>query len=79
MPGRGSDLGAELNLARKDCADKCTEKQDCLSFEHSDTKSLCNLNRIAEPTKGSNQDFVACVKQLGMHLIQFRDFRVRAP
>ena len=69
MPGRGSDLGAELSLARQDCADKCTEKQNCLSFEHSETKTLCNLNRVAEPTKGPNQDFVVCVKRHGMHLI----------
>ena len=76
IPGWGSDLGRRLRLSRLECAIKCNEIRDCLSFEQSESKNLCNLNRIAEPTKGSDQDFVACVKQLGMHLIQFRNFRV---
>ena len=65
LPGWGSDLGERLYLSRQQCADKCSKHRDCLSFEHSKTKNLCNLNRIAEPTKGPFEDFAFCVKQKG--------------
>ena len=63
IPGWGSDLGGRLRLSRQECADECSKNQDCLSFEHSDTKQLCNLNRIAEPTQVLFEDFAFCVKQ----------------
>ena len=65
IPGWGSNLGGRLTLSRQECADECNKYQDCLSFEHSDTKELCNLNRIAEPSQGPFQDFAFCVKQKG--------------
>ena len=65
LPGWGSDLGERLYLSRQQCADKCSKHRDCLSFEHSKTTNLCNLNRIAEPTEGPFEDFAFCVKQKG--------------
>ena len=62
----GTSMGSALSLTRQECADKCTEKKECLSFEHSATKNKCNLNSIAEPTQGPYQDFAFCVKQIGM-------------
>ena len=63
-PGWGSDLGSELELSRQDCANQCNSKPDCLSFEHSNSEGLCNLNRVGEP---SNQvqfhDYVYCLKK----------------
>ena len=43
--------------------------RDCLSFEQSNTKQLCNLNRIAEPTQGPHEDFAFCVKVKGRILL----------
>jgi len=63
LPGWGSDLGERLYLSRQQCADKCSKHRDCLSFEHSKTTNLCNLNRIAEPTEGPFQDFAFCMKE----------------
>ena len=65
VPGWGSDLGGKIRLSRKECAIKCNKNQNCQSFEHSNTKNLCNLNRIAEPTQGPFKDFAFCVKQEG--------------
>ena len=67
LPGWGSDLGERLYLSRQECADKCSKLRDCLSFEHSKTSNLCNLNRIAEPTEGPFQDFAFCMKEKGKH------------
>ena len=66
IPGWGSNLGGRLRLSRQECADECNKNQYCLSFEHSDTRELCNLNRIAKPTQGSFEDFAFCVKQKGI-------------
>ena len=68
IPGWGSDLGGRLGLSRQQCADECSKNRDCLSFEHSNTRKSCNLNRIAEPTQGPFEDFIFCVKQKGKHL-----------
>ena len=66
LPGWGTDLGSRLSLTRQECVDKCTEKNECLSFEHRTSTNQCNLNRIAEPTQGAYRDFAFCVKQIGM-------------
>ena len=66
-PGWGSDLGGRLYLSRQQCADKCSKHRDCLSFEHSKTNNLCNLNRIAEPTEEPFEDFTFCMKEKGKH------------
>ena len=63
MSGTGSDLGAALSLTREQCAEKCKEKKDCLSFEHSHSQKLCNLNRIRGPTDQPYMDFVFCIKK----------------
>ena len=68
IPGWGSDLGRRLRLSRQECAIKCNEISDCLSFEQSESKNLCNLNRIAEPTQGPYEDFAFCVKEKGKKL-----------
>lgn len=65
IPGWGSDLGGRLRLSRQECAIKCNEKRDCLSFEQSESRNLCNLNRIAEPTQGPYEEFAFCVKEKG--------------
>ena len=65
VPGWGSDLGGRIRLSRQECAIRCNKHRDCHSFEHSNTKNLCNLNRIAETTQGPFEDFVFCVKQEG--------------
>ena len=69
IPGWGSDLGGRLRLSRQECAIKCNEERNCLSFEQSETKKLCNLNRIAEPTQGPYEDFAFCVKEKGKKII----------
>ena len=43
---------------------------ECLSFEQSKTKQLCNINRIAEPTQGPHEDFVFCMKDTGKISLQ---------
>ena len=63
VPGMGSDLGSDLTLTREECARKCSEKDECLSFEHSYTEGKCSLNRVAEPTQGPYKDYAFCTKQ----------------
>ena len=63
VPGTGTDLGAALSLSRMQCAQKCNEKEDCLSFEHSNSQKLCNLNRIRVPTAQTYMDFSFCMKK----------------
>lgn len=63
VPGWGTDLGSALELTRGECARKCSEKDTCLSFEHSNTEMKCNLNKIAEPSSGPYKDYVFCKKQ----------------
>ena len=67
VAGWGSNLGSKLSLTRQECADRCTEIDDCLSFEQSATKNLCNLNRIGEPNREPKDDYALCAKQRGMH------------
>ena len=62
VPGWGSDLGSALPLTEGQCAFKCNETDECLSFEHSLVEMACNLNRIAEPTTGADKDFKFCIK-----------------
>ena len=63
MPGTGTDLGSALSLTREQCALKCNEKKECLSFEHSHSQKKCNLNRIRGPTAQSYSDFAFCIKK----------------
>ena len=62
LPGLSSDLGGLLTLTREECARKCSENDECLSFEHSYTEGKCNLNRVAEPTQGPYKDWAFCTK-----------------
>ena len=62
MPGWGTGLGSRLPLTRQGCANKCDEKDECLSFEHSNDRMLCNLNKISMPSKPRNRDYIFCKK-----------------
>ena len=63
ISGWGSDIGTRLSLTREECANACNDQDLCLSFEHSNTALLCNLNKIAEPTTGANYgDYAFCKK-----------------
>ena len=62
LPGWGTGLGSRLPLTRQGCADKCSGKDECLSFEHSNSQMLCNLNKVALPSRPRNSDFTFCMK-----------------
>ena len=63
ISGWGSeDLGSGLMLTRDECARKCSEKDGCLSFEHSYAEGKCNLNDVSEPNQGPYKDYVFCTK-----------------
>ena len=67
IPGWGTDIGSRLSLTREGCANRCNAQARCLSFEHSNTEKLCNLNKIAEPTKSVNhRDYAFCTKTGGL-------------
>ena len=61
-PEWGSYLGGKLNLNRQECAEACSEKVECLSFEHSNSKMLCNLNLVSKPRTAPYRDFAFCQK-----------------
>ena len=63
IPGWGSSLGSKLYLTRDKCADECDRFSDCLSFEHSNSEFLCNLNVLEEPTARKYKDYVFCSKR----------------
>ena len=63
IPGWGTNIGSRLSLTKEQCANACNDQYRCLSFEHSKTAMLCNLNKIAEPTKAENyMDYAFCMK-----------------
>ena len=62
LPGWGTNIGRALHLTRQQCAEKCNGENSCMSFEHSDTEMKCNLNKIAEPSRGPFRDYVFCTK-----------------
>ena len=62
IPGMGTSLGRDLNANRNECAQKCSQKPKCLSFEHSNTELRCNLNTVAEPSEGQYKDYLFCSK-----------------
>ena len=62
LPGWGTGIGGSYDLSRDECAQKCNDDSSCMSFEHSDTQTKCNLNNIAEPSQGQYLDFVFCTK-----------------
>ena len=62
VTGWGSSLGSQLSLTREKCAEECDRFADCLSFEHSNTESSCNLNTIEEPSARKYKDYVFCSK-----------------
>ena len=63
IPGWGTDIGSRISLTREECANACTEEEQCMSFEHSNTALLCNLNKVADPTTEANyEDQVFCTK-----------------
>jgi len=63
IPGWGSSLGSKLYLTRDKCAEECDRFSDCLSFEHSNSEFLCNLNVLEEPTARKYKDYVFCSKR----------------
>ena len=62
LPGWGTDIGSQLDLSLEDCAGRCNSESTCLSFEHSPTEIKCNLNQIAEPSRGTYRDYIFCTK-----------------
>ena len=62
LPGWGTNIGSRLSMSKDECAQACNEKTSCLSFEHSESMMLCNLNELAEPTLGAFRDFAFCKK-----------------
>ena len=62
LPGWGTDIGSQLDLSLEDCAERCNGETTCLSFEHSPTEIKCNLNQIAEPSRGTYRDYIFCTK-----------------
>ena len=63
VPGWGSNIGSRLDLTLEQCAKRCNNEISCLSFEHSPSQKECNLNKIAEPTRHPNADFMFCSKR----------------
>ncbi|XP_063675194.1 uncharacterized protein LOC134811957 [Bolinopsis microptera] len=59
-----AELGSMLVIGlREECANRCDALPLCLSFEHSNTAKLCNLNKIAMPSKSQNyEDYAFCRK-----------------
>ena len=55
--------GAPPALTREECAAECSQQATCLSFEHSYTEGLCNLNTLAEPDSGQYEDWAFCTKE----------------
>ena len=50
--------------------------EKCYSFEHSNSKQICNLNMGQNPTQAQNEDYAFCMKNgniqmltLNMHVI----------
>jgi len=57
------DIEGEMSVSsRQECADKCNANSKCLSFEHSNTEKLCNLNDKAKPTVPQHKDYAFCSK-----------------
>ena len=62
IPGWGTSLGSKVRATRQECAARCDQHINCLSFEHSNTEFLCNLNTIEEPSVGQFKDYAFCSK-----------------
>ena len=61
--GFGSIEG-QISVANVDeCAGKCNYNIECLSFEFSPSKKMCNLNKEAEPNWAFGfEDYLLCGK-----------------
>ena len=56
-------LGKTLHpINRDECAQKCSEKPQCKSFEHSNEELKCNLNTAFEPSQRPALDYAFCSK-----------------
>ena len=64
ISGWGTELGSKMPIGlREECANECDALPLCLSFEHSNTEELCNLNTIAMPIKPNDyEDYAFCRK-----------------
>ena len=63
LPGWGSELGSGLSVSSlKDCGRRCDNLVPCLSFEHSRSTGLCNLNTEAFPAADQFGDYMFCRK-----------------
>lgn len=63
VSGWGTYLGSKINTTLQGCAERCTQKSNCLSFEHSNTTSFCNLSDVKHPIRRYNyEDYVFCSK-----------------
>ena len=49
------------------CAEECTARQDCKSFEHSETNNHCHLNGKQVPNSPKWEDFQFCSKDGNFH------------
>ena len=62
LPGWGTSLGSKIQATREQCANRCSHDDRCLSFEHSNTEFLCNLNTIEDPSVKQYKDYIFCSK-----------------
>ncbi|KAL5249273.1 hypothetical protein ACHWQZ_G018210 [Mnemiopsis leidyi] len=64
IPGWGTYLGSALKVPSVSwCARLCDALTECLSFEHSNSSDLCNLNTGATPTVSKYMDYAFCKKR----------------
>ena len=54
--------GTNLTISRHDCAMACKETYECLSFMHSESKTICCLSEKQEPPNYPHDDFGFCSK-----------------
>ena len=47
----------------QECANKCSEDDWCLSFQHSLTKAKCFMKKNGETSTGPYGDFLRCTKR----------------
>ena len=62
IPGWGTSLGSKIKATRQECAKMCSRHTGCLSFEHSNTEFLCNLNTVEQPSNRKYKDYAFCSK-----------------
>ena len=66
IAGRGS---REDVASCAECATICSKIDTCLSYECSLTELKCNLNTAAVPNTNNQQDWIFCVKNINVNII----------